>query len=193
MSKISVDKMVKVYDKHKNLKLAAEELGMVWQTLYSNLKKVGHPVTGDKERYGSNTDKMAKYFEDLFKEWIPFAKDNNENEFQSKIDFKVGELFVDVKSSTKKDGYKNNPKKNASYRWAFSVKVQEQTETDYMILFCTSGYDCEDFGDIERILLIPKEFFKNKQSISVSCKKSKWYDFEVTKEELIEFFNKNSN
>ena len=189
MGKISVDTMVKVYDKHKNLKLAAKELGMVWQTLYWNLNKVGHPVTGDKERYGSNTDKMARYFEDLFKGLIPSAENNNQNQFQAKVDFKVGDYFVDIKSSTKKDGYKNNPKKKASFRWAFCVKVQEEVGADFMVCFCTSGYDCEDFGDVEKILLIPKEFYKNKQSISVSCRKSKWFDFEITEEDLVEFFN----
>lgn len=189
MSELTINKMREVYDKHKNLKLAAKELGMVWQTLYWNLSKVGHPVIGDKERYGSATDKMAKHFEDLFSEWIPKAKDNNKGKFQAKTDFKVGSYLVDVKSSTKKDGYKNNPKKNASFRWAFSVKVQETEDIDFMVLFCTSGYECQDFGDIEKILLIPREFFKYKQSISVSCNKSKWYDFEVTKEELITFFN----
>lgn len=46
-----------------------------------------------------------------------------------------------------------------------------------------SGTDAENYGDIEKILLIPNEFFKNMQSISVSCYESKWYDFEVTEEE----------
>lgn len=50
------------------------------------------------------------------------------------------------------------------------------------------GLDCTEYGEIEKILLIPSEFYKNKQSISVSCNKSKWWDFEVTKEELVEFF-----
>ncbi|AUR93505.1 hypothetical protein NVP1187O_192 [Vibrio phage 1.187.O._10N.286.49.F1] len=58
-----------------------------------------------------------------------------------------------------------------------------------MICFCMEGYDCEDYKDVEKILLIPKEFYKNKQSMSVSCTKSKWYDFEVTEEELQEFFS----
>lgn len=189
MSKHSLTVMKSVYDKHLNLKLAAEELGIPWQTLYYNLNKCGHPVIGDKEKYGSDTDKMAKYFEDKFKKLIPYAEDFNSEKFQAKVDFKVKGLLVDVKSSTKKDGYKNNPKKNASFRWAFSVKVQEEVDSDFLVCFCTSGYDCENFGGIERILLIPKEFYKNKQSISVSCRKSKWFDFEVSEQELIEFFN----
>ena len=179
--------MVEVYDKHKNLKLAAKELGMVWQTLYWNLTQINHPVTGDKERYGSLTDKLAKETEDLFKKTVPFAVDCNENEFQAKMDFKVKGFNVDVKASTKKDGYKNNPKKNVTYRWAFSCKVQNDL-ADFMVCYCYEGYEADQHGSVEKILLIPKEFFKNKQSMSVSCTKSKWYDFEVTEDELLDFF-----
>ena len=189
MGKLNIGVMKSVYDKHKNLKLAADELGIPWQTLYYKLRIADHPVIGDKERYGSPTDKMAKHFEDLFKDLIPAAKDYNEDKFQAKVDFKVHNHLVDVKSSTKKDGYKNNPNKKPSFRWAFCVKVQEEVGADFMVCFCTSGYDCEDFGEVEKILLIPKEFYKNKQSISVSCKKSKWFDFEITEDGLIEFFN----
>ena len=99
---------------------------MVWQTLYYKLREFNHPVTGDKERYGSPTDKMAKKLEDYFQKIVPQAVDGNESKFQAQVDFIVGSLKVDVKSSTKKDGYKNNPKKNPSYRWAFSTKVQEE-------------------------------------------------------------------
>lgn len=176
------------YDKHKNLKLAAKELGMKWQTLYWHLTSIGHPVTGDKERYGSNTDKLARYTEKLFQKSFPYAVDNNEEKFQSSLDFTVKGLDIDIKSATKKDGYKSNPNKNAAYRWAFSCKVQEKV-TDYLICYCFSGEDCVDHGTVEKILLIPKEFFANKQSFSVSCTRSKWYDFEVTETELKEFFD----
>ena len=186
-NKPTIEDMKKCYDKHKNLKLAAKDIGMAWQTLYWNLNKEGHPVTGDKDRYGSLTDKLAKTTEDLFKYTIPFAEDFNEGKFQAKVDFNVKGLLVDVKSSTKKDGYKNNPKKNSSFRWAFSSKVQEDS-ADFLVCYCYSGYDADNFGEVEKILLIPKEFFKNKQSISVSCLKSKWYDFEVTEKELKDFF-----
>jgi hypothetical protein len=50
---------------------------MAWQTLYYHLQKAGHPVTGDKERYGSVTDKLAKHAEDLFTRLVPAAVDNN--------------------------------------------------------------------------------------------------------------------
>ena len=51
------------------------------------------------------------------------------------------------------------------------------------------GFDCEEYGAVEKILLIPKEFYKNKQFISVSCSNSNWDDFEVTVEGLQEFFS----
>ena len=181
------EKYIAAYDKHKNLKLAAEELGIKWQKLYVNLRDYGHPVTGDKERYGSEVDKFACATEDLFKDLVPIAVNLNDTKFQAKMDFKVGSYSVDVKASTKKDGYKNNPKKNPAFRWAFSCKVQE-VHADFLVCFCFSGDDIQHQGKVEKILLIPAEFFKNKQSLSVSCTKSKWYEFEVTDKELTEFF-----
>lgn len=186
---VSIKEMVEVYDKHKNLKLAANELGMVWQTLYYKLREVDHAVTGDKARYGSDTDKMAKHFEDKFKSLIPYAIDQNEGEFQAKVDFKVKGYLVDIKSSTKKDGYKSSKTKNKALRWAFSTKVQEDFGSDFMVCYCVDSEDCLEYELVDKILLIPSEFYKNKQSISVSCSKSKWYDFEVTELELKQFFN----
>ena len=176
------------YDKYKHLKNAAEELDIKWQTLYWHLSKVGHPVTGDKERYGSLTDKMARATELLFKEQVPYAVDRNDKKFQASVDFTVKGFNVDVKASCKKDCYKNNPKKNPNFRWAFTCKVQEDC-ADFLVCYCYSGYDSYDYKSVEKILLVPKEFYKNKQSFSVSCTKSKWYDFEVTQDELKEFFD----
>ena len=47
------------YSRHMNLKLAAHELGMKWQTLYYRLKRAGVPVVGDKLRHGSDRDRLA--------------------------------------------------------------------------------------------------------------------------------------
>ena len=185
----SINTLKAVYDKHKNLKLAGEELKMPWQTLYYKLCKVNHPVVGDKAKYGSVTDKLAKYSEDLFQKMIPYAKDNNTSKAQASLDFEVKGLNVDVKSSCKKDPYANNDIKSGkgAIRWAISTRVQEGV-ADYLVCFLFEGYDAQEHGDVEKILLIPAEFFKNKQSISISVKKSKWYDFEVTEQELIDFF-----
>lgn len=178
-----------IYNKYQNLKLAAKELNIPWQKLYLILRENEHPVTGNKEKYGSLTDKLARHTEKEFNKLIPYAKDLNEGKYQAKLDFDVKGLKVDVKASTKKDGYKNNPKKGAAYRWAFCCKVQEEVSADFLVCYCYSGYDAGDFGKVERILLIPNEFFKNMQSISVSCRKSKWFDFELSEDDLKEFFN----
>lgn len=177
-----------IYDKHKNLKIAATEIGVAWQHLYYHLSKVGHPVTGDKERYGSVTDKMARETELAFKKVVPYAVDENDKKFQSALDYNVKGLKIDIKSSCKKDGCKSNPIKSSSFRWAFSCRVQELI-SDFLVCYCYEGFDATDHGNVEKILLIPKEFYKNKQSFSVSCTKSKWYDFEVTEKELREFFD----
>lgn len=174
------------YDKHKNLKIAAKELDMPWQTLYWYLKKLDHPVEGDKAKYGSLTDKMARYAEELFIKSVPHAVDHNKTTFQAKEDFTVNGYSVDVKSSCKKDGGSNLNKKN--FRWAFSTKVQEKVHTDFIVCYCFEEYDNQDAYTVAKTLLIPNEFFTNKQSISVSCIKSKWYDFEVTEQELTAFF-----
>lgn len=182
-----LQKYKNVYDKHLNLKLAAMELNMKWQTLYWHLSKENHPVIGDKEAYGSPTDKMAKALEDYFNGIVPEAVPYNAGKFQAPMDFSVNGYSVDIKAATKKNGYKSNPRKNPSFRWAFSTKVQEKS-SDFMVMFCMEGYSCEDYGNVEKILLVPKEFYHNKQSISVSCANSKWYDFEVSEAELQDFF-----
>lgn len=177
-----------IYDKHLNLKLAANELNMKWQTLYWHLQRAGHPVIGNKEVYGSKTDKLARYTENLFKSTVADTIDMNDSKFQAKVDFTVKGYGVDIKSSTRKDAYKGDANKSASFRWAFCCKVQEEQGVDFLVCYCFSGEDAEDFGEVVKILLIPKEFFHNMQSISVSCTKSKWHDFEVSEQELSDFF-----
>ena len=65
------------YNKHKNLKLAADELGVKWQTLYVQLRKLNIPVTGDKLKYGSNRDRLAARAEIEFQRLVPFAINQN--------------------------------------------------------------------------------------------------------------------
>ena len=95
----TIDEMKSSYDEFKNLKVAAEHLKMKWQTLYWNLKKVNHPIIGDKLSYGSDTDKFAAKAESDFAKMIPTAKNLNGKKFQSKVDFYVNGLKVDVKAS----------------------------------------------------------------------------------------------
>jgi len=43
--------VIDAYEKHKNLKLAANDVGLPWQTVYVHLKRAGVPVVGDKLRF----------------------------------------------------------------------------------------------------------------------------------------------
>jgi hypothetical protein len=165
------------YEKHKNLKSAANELGIKWQSLYVRLRKEGVSVTGDKSRYGSDKDRLAARAELEFKKLVPFAEDQNLVKFQSKFDFLVGNEKVDIKASKLHKG----SKQFNAMRWAFSVKRQE---------FCADFIVCFAFTDDDyRILLIPGELVRNYQTISVPENgKSKWLQYEVDKEDLTSFF-----
>ncbi|AUR94316.1 hypothetical protein NVP1193O_185 [Vibrio phage 1.193.O._10N.286.52.C6] len=127
--KNSITTMKEVYDKHKNLKLAAEELGMVWQTLYYNLNKVGHPVTGDKERYGSPTDKMTKAMEDKFKLLVPHAEDYNKDKFQALIDFKVGAYLWTLKAPQRRMDIRAILERNQVIVGHFLQKYRKNVQT----------------------------------------------------------------
>ena len=176
------------YDKYLNLKLAAKELSIPWQTLYYYLNKVNHPAVGDKLKYGCRKDRFAREAETLVESLIPNVRDLNKEEFQSKFDFYVGGLKVDVKASTIKDSSKRECNKNPCYRWAFNVSAQKGG-VDFFICLCYSGRSLEDVGQVSRILLIPEKSVRGMKSISVSTTSSKWYDFEVTKDELRDFFS----
>jgi hypothetical protein len=167
------------YNKHKNLKISAAELGMPWQTLYVKLKKEGVAVTGDKLRYGSDRDRLAALAESEFKRLVPNAKDMNSVAFQAKYDFEVSGIKVDVKASMPR----RLSKKYQAKSWAFSFKKQSLL-CDFICCFCMN-----EERAVQRVLLIPKEFFEGLQTISVSCEgQSKWLEYEMPAEELSSFF-----
>lgn len=175
---------VEAYRKHRNLKLAAAELGIAWQSLYVRLRKLGEPVTGDKLRYGADRDKLGALGESEFLRLVPFATNHNDNKFQSKYDFDVCGQKVDVKASRPR---KLNPKYQ-SKSWAFSFKKQSLI-CDFICCFCMN-----DEKAIEHILLVPAEFFKGLQTVSVSCEgNSKWLDYSIQPDELSTFFNELSS
>lgn len=173
-----MENAIEVYLKHKHLKLAADELGMKWQTLYVWLKKAGIQVIGDKSKYGSDKDKLASHAENLFQQLVPNAVNQNESKFQSKIDFMVGDKKIDVKSSNLNKGMKNSDSK----RWSFSVKKQEFI-ADFLVCFAFING-----SDIYKLLLIPSELISKYQTITVSSSKSKWLDYEISPNELKNFF-----
>lgn len=167
------------YDKHKNLKLAAIEIGIKWQTLYCRLKKQGISVVGDKSRYGSSRDKLAAIAENEFIKLVPEAINMNSVEWQSKFDMMVGKVRVDVKCSMPR---KLNPIKSSTLSWAFSLKRQN-FECDFMVCF-----GLNDDKTINKIIVIPHEFFNGLQTVSIPIgRPSKWHEYSVEKDELREF------
>lgn len=171
---------VLTYRKHMNLKLAAQELGVAWQSLYVRLKKAGEPVLGDKLRYGSDRDRLASAAEAEFKRLVPAATGQNLIRYQSKYDFDVFGLAVDVKASIPRVLNKRYQAKS----WAFSFKKQALI-CDFICCFCMT----ED-KKVRHILLVPSEFFRGLQTVSVSCEGgSKWLDYAIDGAALAEFFS----
>ncbi|MFC2303933.1 MAG: hypothetical protein ACFNT5_01940 [Cardiobacterium hominis] len=176
---IPVEQMKAAYDKHKNLKVAADELGMKWQTLYWYLKKYNHPVVGDKSKYGTSKDKLASLSEAHFANLIPEATNMNQARYQSKWDFELYGLKIDIKASTIHYAGKNARQQ----RYCFSVKKQEKY-ADFIVAF---GYS----GDvIKKCFLFPQEIISNMTTVNISEYKSKWSDYEIPLEDLRPFFER---
>jgi hypothetical protein len=167
------------YHKHMNLKIAATELGIKWQALYARLKTQGVKVVGDKLRYGSDRDKLGAFGEQMFRNLVPFAKDCNQSQYQSKVDFDVNGLMVDVKAAKPRQ----LNKRYKALAWSFSFKKQALA-ADFIVCFCL-----DEEKNIEHILLVPSEFFVGLQTVSVSCNGvSKWLDYKIEPHELPIFF-----
>lgn len=170
---------VDTYRKTRNLKLVGAELGIPWQTVYVHLKNANEPVIGDKLRYGSDRDKLAALAESMFQEIVPDAMNKNLIQYQSKYDFDVMGYSVDVKASMPRQ----LNKKYASMSWSFSFKKQALV-CDFIVCICFSPD-----REIGHVLVVPSEFFKGLQTVSVSCEGcSKWLDYSVSKDELASFF-----
>lgn len=162
-----------------NLKLAASELGVAWQSLYVRLKQMGEPVTGDKLRYGSDRDRLGAMGEQEFIRLVPFAVSRNTFKYQSEYDFDVLGKKVDVKTSYPRQLNRKYDAKS----WAFSFKKQSLI-CDFICCFCMN----ED-KSVRHVLLIPSEFFIGLQTVSVSCQGgSKWLDYTVNANDLAGFF-----
>lgn len=166
------------YGRHKNLKLAASELGIGWQKLYTKLRSQGISVTGDKARHGRDSDKFAAAAERDFKRMVPRAVDANALRWQAKVDFDVDGISVDVKAAH--PAMRQKPSKSLS--WAFSVRRQAEV-CDFFCCICYSAS-----SEIEHVLLLPSEVLGDMQTLSVACAGSKWMEFEVQPDELASFF-----
>jgi len=170
---------VAAYRKHKNLKIAAAELGVAWQSLYVRLKKLGEPITGDKLRYGTDRDKLGALGEAEFKRLVPFAVNANDTKFQAKYDFDVAGHKVDIKASMPRQ----LNKRYAALAWSFSFKKQIMV-CDFICCICF-----EKDKSISHILVVPHEFFNGLQTVSVSRNGgSKWLDYSIPADEISAFF-----
>lgn len=167
---------VESYRQHKHLKAVGAELGIPWQTVYVHLRKVGEPVTGDKARYGSPTDRLATKAETDFQRLVPNAEDQNRRKFQSKVDFIVNGWSVDVKAGRLRGKVP---------RWAYSIKKQEAI-ADFFVCF---GY-CNEGSNLEYCLLVPGEIARKYTTMSISprVRSGKWWAYEVRPDELNKFF-----
>lgn len=177
---ITIQEMKHAYDKHKNLKLAAADIGMKWQTLYWYLKRENHPVIGSKSEYGSDKDKFAAKAESDFKKIIPSAIDMNKETYQSKYDFKINNLKVDIKASNLNRGTNDSK----YMRWAFSLKKQEMF-ADFIVGMAYKN------NKLYKLFLFPSEQVRFRQTITISERGSKkWSEFEISSDDLQEFFEK---
>lgn len=175
---------IESYSRLKNLKLVERETGIKWQTVYVHLRKAGVPVTGDKKRYGSTTDKLARQYEDEFKKLVPCAVDNNEAEYQSTIDFYVNGWSVDVKVASLQSGGRQASGKSFSAKWAFCISKQKD-KADFFVLFALN-----ENKEVEHVFLVPNDIAVNHSSISIpKSMRSKWADFKIDPSDLSEFFN----
>lgn len=142
----ATETLISRYRELKNTKLVAAELGIAPATAYWRLRRAGEPVTGDKTRYGSDTDKLAARGERWFKRVIPWAEDQNHLGFQAKVDFIVGGQRVDVKTS--------RPKltKSGVITWAWSLRKQRGA-VDHFVCIALSSRD--DNPGVHTALLVP--------------------------------------
>ena len=165
------------YERLENLKLVSGEVGIPWQTVYVHLKSIGVRVKGNKLKYGSDSDRFGAKAEQHFANIIPAAIDMNESQFQAKYDFEIAGMTVDVKSAR----LRRSSKISNAKRWAFSVRRQEMF-ADFIVAIAYRDNTPAHY------FLFPSEAIRHFQTISVAERGGKWWDYEVSKDELIEFF-----
>jgi hypothetical protein len=181
MERSKIEEMKTLYTEHQKLHTVGDIMNIPWQTVYWWLKKEGVSVTGNKSWYGGENNQIALIGEDLFRSVAPNAVNQNDLMFQPKYDYTLGNLKIEIKTAFLRDGKSRSNKVNL--RWAFNTKKQQ--EADYIICYCLSGHISS--YNVDRILLIPREFITDIQTVSVSPRKSKWLDFETTKKDLADF------
>lgn len=178
---------IESYARLKSLKLVGEELGIPWQYVYSTLRAAGVSVTGDKARYGSVKDRLATRAERIFAADVPTAIDANAEQYQSRIDFTVGQFSVDVKASRLHGAREETTGKTTSPRWMFCIKKQKD-QSDFFVMYAFGeSFDSE----VQHVFLMPREIATTATTIVVPASlKSKWADYMIDQKELLPFFEK---
>jgi hypothetical protein len=177
------DLCIERYRDLKNVKLVGEELGIPWQTVYWRLKRAGEPVTGDKSRYGSETDRRAARGEAWFQRVVPEAVDQNALAYQPKVDFLVHGYGVDVKTAS--------PRRTTRgvIQWCWSIKKQEAV-ADFFVCIALTSRDPD--VAVHKALLIPGEMARKYQTIRAShangAMSGKWAHHAMSSAELRDFF-----
>lgn len=179
----SSEAIIESYRRLKNTKLVSAELGVPLSTVYWRLQRSGEPVTGDKAQYGSATDKTGARGERWFKRVIPWAEDQNDVEFQSKVDFLVSGLRVDVKTS------RPRLTKKGLLSWTWSLRKQRD-EADYFVCLALTGRG-ENPG-VHKALLLCGEVAQSSSSLHLShdgiALRGKWARAARSSDELRQFF-----
>lgn len=174
---------IEAYDRLRNTKLVSAELGIPLATVYWRLRRAGVVVIGDKARHGSATDKIAARGERWFQRVIPWAEDQNHVEFQSKVDFLVGGLRVDVKTS------RPRLTKTGMITWAWSLRKQRGA-ADFFVCLALSNRD-PDPG-VHTALLVPGDVAARCETLRVShdriALRGKWARSARSSSELRQFF-----
>jgi len=161
---------VESYRRLRSLKRVGLELGIPWQTVYVHLRKVGEPVTGDKLRYGSDTDRLAARAEHYFSELVPFARDMNLTKFQAKYDALVYGHRIDIKAARHLRG-----------SWAFSLKKQERI-ADFFVAF---AFD-EGGKQIMHTFLFPADCMRHYSTVRVKDG-NRWWAYRIEDCDLTDF------
>lgn len=177
------EQCTKSYERLKNLKLVGEELNIPWQTVYVHLKRSGVKVTGDKARYGSATDRVAIIGENRFRDTVPIAIDNNKLQYQSTVDFTVGNVKVDIKTARIRRYQDARTAKNTAPRWGFCINKQLDI-ADFFVFYALDEND-----QVKHVFLMPHEIVTTCSTISIpESLASKWADYKVNESDLLPFF-----
>lgn len=169
MKKSIVDIYLECGDFNKAVKMS----GMPTLAAHIALLRSGVLKIQDKINYGSNAAKMGGQAEELFQRLVPEAVDANRywKKNNPVFDFAYRNLKIDVK-------YSSLHKNRTSSSWSCRVGGSP----DFFCVFLDKGKKLEDYY----LLLIPKAFLRQKDSLALTESGSYFKDFRIAPGELKE-------